>query len=206
MSDRETFGPRLRRERERRRISLETIATVTKVGIELWAGLERNDFSRWPSGIFARAFIRDYAKAVGLDADEVVDEFCRLFPQGDRRANRIIQGQAELIGHRPAIEDDPGLLPPDGDRRAVARQRAADARARRIRFAPRTVAASIDGLCTLSLAALGPMIFGAGFWASAGVVALVYFSACTVIAGGSLGVRATEVLRHRVPAFFTVHA
>lgn len=206
MSDRDTFGPRLRRERERRQISLETIATVTKVGVELWDGLEHNDFSRWPSGIFARAFIRDYARAVGLDADEIVDEFCRLFPQGDRRAGRIIKGQAELIGHQRVITEDPGLLPRDGDRRASARQRDADARARRIRFAPRTVAACIDGLCTLSLAALGPIVFGAGFWASAGVVALVYFSASTVLTGGSPGVRATEVLRHHVPAVFTVHA
>src|SRR6185295_8560881 len=99
MSERDTFGPRLRRERERRGITLDTISTVTKVGVDLWEGLERNDFSRWPSGIFARAFMRDYAKAVGLDADEVVDEFCRLFPVGDRRVARIIKAQAELIGH-----------------------------------------------------------------------------------------------------------
>ena len=94
MSDRDTFGPRLRSERERRGISIETIVTVTKVGADLWLGLEHNDFSKWPSGIFARAFVRDYAKAVGLDADEVVDEFCRLFPHGDRRAARIIKAQA----------------------------------------------------------------------------------------------------------------
>ena len=91
MSEQDTFGPRLRSERERRGISLNTIATVTKVGADLWVGLERNDFSKWPSGIFARAFVRDYARAIGMDADEVVDEFCRLFrgralpnPQGSR--------------------------------------------------------------------------------------------------------------------------
>ena len=83
MSEKDTFGPRLRAERERRGISIETIASVTKVGGDLWEGLERNDFSRWPSGIFARAFVRDYARAIALDADEVVDEFCRLFPVGD---------------------------------------------------------------------------------------------------------------------------
>jgi cytoskeleton protein RodZ len=69
MSERDTFGPRLRSERERRNISLETIASVTKVSADLWDGLERNDFSRWPSGIFARAFVRDYARALGLDED-----------------------------------------------------------------------------------------------------------------------------------------
>ena len=50
MSERDTFGPRMRRERERRGISLETIATLTNVSIELWQGFERNDLSRWPKG------------------------------------------------------------------------------------------------------------------------------------------------------------
>jgi len=44
MSDRDTFGPRLRSERERRGISIETIVTVTKVGADLWLGVERNHF------------------------------------------------------------------------------------------------------------------------------------------------------------------
>jgi transcriptional regulator with XRE-family HTH domain len=117
MSERDTFGPRLRRERERRGISLETIATLTNVSIELWQGFERNDFSRWPKGVFARAFVRDYAKAVGLDANEVVDDFCRLFPLGDRRVVPTIREQARLIGHEPAVEDDPSLIPGGVDRR-----------------------------------------------------------------------------------------
>ena len=114
MSERDTFGPRLRSERERRGISIETIVLVTKVGADLWLGLERNDFSKWPSGIFARAFVRDYAKAVGLDADEIVDEFCRLFPLGDRRAARIIKAQAEIIGHNPSSVEDTALIPAAG--------------------------------------------------------------------------------------------
>ena len=118
MSERDTFGPRLRRERERRGISLETIATLTNVSVELWIGLEGNDFSRWPKGIFARAFVRDYAKAVGLDANEVVDDFCRLFPLGDRRAVPRIREQAKLIGHDATIGDDRSLMPDGVDRRS----------------------------------------------------------------------------------------
>src|SRR5258705_13640555 len=115
MSDRDTFGPRLRSERERRGISIDTIVAVTKVGADLWLGLERNDFSKWPSGIFARAFIRDYAKAVGLDADDIVDEFCRLFPQGDRRAAPVTKAPAEIIGPAPGPLEDPPLVPRPGD-------------------------------------------------------------------------------------------
>jgi transcriptional regulator with XRE-family HTH domain len=117
MSEKEAFGPRLRRERERRGISLEHIALLTNVGVELWTGLEQNDFSLWPGGIFARAFIRDYANAVGLDADELVDDFCRLFPVGDRRANSLIRAQSEIIGHQTTYTDDPSLIPGRVDRR-----------------------------------------------------------------------------------------
>lgn len=120
MSEKEAFGPRLRRERERRGISLENIALLTNVSIELWTGLERNDFSQWPGGLFARAFVRDYANAVGLDADEVVDDFCRLFPVGDRRANSLIRAQSEIIGHQTSYVDDPSLIPGGVDRRGTA--------------------------------------------------------------------------------------
>jgi len=204
MSDRDTFGPRLRSERERRGISIETIAAVTKVGADLWLGLERNDFSKWPTGIFARAFIRDYAKAIGLDGDELVDEFCRLFPQGDRRAARLIKAQAEIIGHVPSAVEDPAMVPRAGDRRASARERKADARARRLRLAPRALAASVDVLCTLSLALIGPALGGAGFWASVGVTAVIYYSAATIFTGASLGSHAVEYLRQRIPTLFTV--
>jgi hypothetical protein len=204
MSDRDTFGPRLRSERERRGISIETIVTVTKVGADLWLGLEKNDFSKWPSGIFARAFVRDYAKAVGLDADDVVDEFCRLYPYGDRRAARLIKAQAEIIGHSPGTLEDPALVPREGDRRASAHERKAQARARRIRLAPRTVAAAVDVACTASLALLGPAVGGIGFWASAGVAAVIYYSLSTILTGASLGTHAIEYLRHRMPALFAV--
>jgi transcriptional regulator with XRE-family HTH domain len=118
MSERDTFGPRLRRERERRGISLETLASRTNVSVELWIGLETNDFSNWPAGLFARAFIRDYAKVVGLDPAELVDDFCRLYPIGDRRALPKLRAQAELIGHDLAAADDLTLIPGGVDRRA----------------------------------------------------------------------------------------
>lgn len=99
MSGREAFGPNLRRLRIQRGISLQHIATETNVSEVLWAAMERSDFSRWPNGIFARAYIRDYAKIVGADPESTVDEFCRWFPQGDRRAERLIRGQAEIVNH-----------------------------------------------------------------------------------------------------------
>jgi hypothetical protein len=205
MSDKDTFGPRLRRERERRGISLETIVAVTKVGHDLWDGLERNDLSRWPSGIFARAFVRDYARAVGLDADEVVDEFCRLFPIGDRRGGRIIKAQGELIGHAVPPTDE-GEMPPEGDRRVASAERHDASRARWLRLAPRATAAAIDVVCTMSIAGVAAVLTGRGFWASAGVVSILYYSASTAAAGTSPGSLLVELLRQRIPDLFTRRA
>ena len=75
-----SFGRRLRYERERRQINLRSIAETTKIGVPLLEGLERDDVSRWPGGIFRKSFIRSYAEAIGLDPDPVVREFVDLFP------------------------------------------------------------------------------------------------------------------------------
>ena len=88
MSGRAAFGPNLRRARIHHGISLEAIADDTKVPVALWEGLEDNNLAGWPRGIYARAYIREYAQIIGVDPDDTVNEFCRLFPEGDvvRRA------------------------------------------------------------------------------------------------------------------------
>lgn len=79
----ESFGLRLRCERERRHIALSSISENTKIRASLFEALERDDVSRWPGGIFRRAYIRAYANAVGLDADTIAREFLERFPDPD---------------------------------------------------------------------------------------------------------------------------
>jgi transcriptional regulator with XRE-family HTH domain len=96
----------LRRIRIQSGVSLQQIASQTNVSEVLWAAMERNDFSRWPNGIFARAYVRDYAKIVGADPDSTVDEFCRWFPQGDRRVERHIREHAEIVNHQLTLDNE----------------------------------------------------------------------------------------------------
>ena len=58
---RQAFGPNLRRMRVKKGISIERISAETKIPVEWLNELENNDFSRWPLGIFARAYVRQYA-------------------------------------------------------------------------------------------------------------------------------------------------
>ncbi|HTI37659.1 MAG TPA: helix-turn-helix transcriptional regulator [Vicinamibacterales bacterium] len=72
MSEPTTLGSWLRRERERRGVTLAKISEETKVAVPLLEGLEGDDLSRWPGGIFRRAFARSYATAIGLDPELLV--------------------------------------------------------------------------------------------------------------------------------------
>ena len=73
------FGEKLRAARERRGVSLREIAEHTKLSTSALESLERNDASRLPGGIFARAFVRAYASEVGLDPEATVREFVERF-------------------------------------------------------------------------------------------------------------------------------
>lgn len=76
-SDAETisFGTWLRRQRELREISLREIADVTKISIRYLEALEQDRFDVLPAPVFAKGFLREYARYVGLDPDEVVNSY-----------------------------------------------------------------------------------------------------------------------------------
>jgi hypothetical protein len=106
MTAQETFVIRLRRHRERGRVTLDDIAAATCVKRQLFEALEQNDLSAWPRGVYARAWIRAYAAYVGLDPAETVEEFCRLFPHGDRRVRATIREIAGIIATAAQYRDE----------------------------------------------------------------------------------------------------
>ena len=79
-AERADFGARLRDAREARGLSLRQIAAATKISVMALEALERNDRTRLPGGLFSRAFVRAYAREVGLDPDQAVREFLERFP------------------------------------------------------------------------------------------------------------------------------
>jgi len=113
------FGTWLRAQRERKGVALQAIAQSTKINISLLEALERDDLSRWPSGIFRRAFIRSYAKAIGLDPEPIVREFLEHFPDPGsdvqtaapsevrRRAARLDSAPANPSPLRLTLADEP---------------------------------------------------------------------------------------------------
>lgn len=80
MNAKPQFGPRLKAAREARGISLRDVAAKTKITASALEGLERDDPSRLPGGIYSRSFVRAYAVEVGLDPEATVHEFADRFP------------------------------------------------------------------------------------------------------------------------------
>jgi hypothetical protein len=94
----ESFGARLRQRREQQKVALTTIAEQTKIKLSLLEALERDDLSRWPEGIFRRAFVRAYAHAIGLEPDVVVREFLDVHPDPVEVVATVPAGSATAPG------------------------------------------------------------------------------------------------------------
>jgi hypothetical protein len=122
VSERRAFGDRLKRHRERREISLETIANTTKVPGSLYAGLERGDCARWPAGIYSRAYVRAYAEAVGLNADDAAEEFRTIYgetPSAPPAASAAVQRTGGRGHLRLSMAQEPAVDPERLARRAA---------------------------------------------------------------------------------------
>jgi transcriptional regulator with XRE-family HTH domain len=160
-----TFGRRLRDQRERRGISLETVAANTKISASLLAALERGDLSTWPGGIFRRAFVREYATAIGISPEPIVAELSRLFPD------------QSTVGDANA-PDSTGDL-----RMSLAFDR---------RWAPRVafvrvMTALIEVCVIVAIARVAAKVEGADPGTVCAIVALVYYSLAAACLGQSLG-------------------
>lgn len=70
-----SFGETLRRERELRGVSLREISDATKISVRFLQALEQDRLEVLPGGVFRRAFVKQYGKHLGLDAERLVAEF-----------------------------------------------------------------------------------------------------------------------------------
>jgi len=188
----ESFGKWLRHERERRQISLESVADRTKINIGLLKGLERDDLSRWPSGLFRRSFIRAYANATGLDEESIVLEFQERFPEPDQSSKQLFGAQPKAHGEERRHETSSSQL-----RLSLADDAQPMFYELREHFLPRCQAVVWD---LTVVAVIGAILvgFGAAFWMSLAAATVGYYGLAVLLFGNTAG--ATLSARTRRPS------
>lgn len=78
---RDSIGETLKTERETRRLSIEEVSSTTRIPRKTLESLEDDRFEDLPSGVFVRGFIKAYASAVDISAEEVLARFDEQNPK-----------------------------------------------------------------------------------------------------------------------------
>jgi transcriptional regulator with XRE-family HTH domain len=71
---------RLREAREQQGFDLEALAHRTRLRVHLLEAVEQGRFEALPRGVYARAVVRAYAQAVGVDPNRVITEVASMLP------------------------------------------------------------------------------------------------------------------------------
>jgi len=112
------FGERLKREREKRKITLDDVAKATKIGTRLLSAIEEEKFDLLPGGIFNKGFVRSYARHLGLNEDQAVADYTEAYrashPQEaiavdpEAEGRKILEQRAQRVQQeRPRMERIP---------------------------------------------------------------------------------------------------
>ena len=78
----EALGQELRKEREKRNISLKELADVTRISRRYLEALEDDKLDVLPGGFFIKGIVRSYAKALGIDEELWVERYRRAGASG----------------------------------------------------------------------------------------------------------------------------
>jgi cytoskeletal protein RodZ len=101
------FGDKFRKEREKKSLSLDDVSNVTKIGSRMLQAIEEEHFDQLPGGVFNKGFIRAYAKHLGLNDEEAINEYLECLHQAQIAAQASWQPPARsAAGRRPPVPEN----------------------------------------------------------------------------------------------------
>ncbi|MEH7107008.1 MULTISPECIES: helix-turn-helix domain-containing protein [Bacillaceae] len=108
------LGNRLKEARLNKGLSFDDVQTMTKIQKRYLIGIEEGDYSSMPGNFYVRAFIKQYAEALGLNPDEIFETYKNEIPaahhdelpQNLSRVNThktISQGNSKIFDILPKV-------------------------------------------------------------------------------------------------------
>lgn len=71
----ESVGEFFRQVRETKGLTLDEVASKTRIRTDFVKALEDGNFAKLPDQVFARGFVRSYARSLGLDEEDAIHRF-----------------------------------------------------------------------------------------------------------------------------------
>ena len=96
----ETLGEKLRQAREERGISISEVAEQTRISPHYLELIELDDYRTLPGGIFNKGFVKSYAKYVGIDEVEALQDYSKII------SNQTGEPDDEPKTYRPEVLTD----------------------------------------------------------------------------------------------------
>src|SRR5436190_354682 len=100
-----SIGETLRRERMRRSLDLDQISTELRISSRFLEAIEDDDFEKLPAGVFAKSFVRQYARLLELDDEEMVAEVGRILEPRAPTIDAVASQVPPLDIHVPRVEE-----------------------------------------------------------------------------------------------------
>lgn len=98
------IGERLRNAREAKGLSLQAMEGITRIRAVYLQALEDEQFDRLPAPVYAKGFLRTYAGALGLNPEQLVEQYAGAF---GAPAQSIVGVHPVEIPIRPAAPRSP---------------------------------------------------------------------------------------------------
>lgn len=106
----ESLGEKLRQAREDKGISISEVAEQTRIAGHYLEAIEQDDYRTLPGGIFNKGFVKSFAKYVGVDEQDALEEYARI------SSSQIVErNENDSLSYRPEVLTDdssgPSMLP-----------------------------------------------------------------------------------------------
>src|SRR6476469_10662586 len=94
----ESVGEFFKQVRETKGLTVDEVASKTRIRTDFVKALEEGNFAKLPDQVFARGFVRSYARSLGLDEEDAIHRFIQsagaFYEKQDER-ERLKVRQAE---------------------------------------------------------------------------------------------------------------
>lgn len=96
----ESIGEFFKQVRETKGLTIDEVASKTRIRTDFVKALEEGNFAKLPDQVFARGFVRSYARSLGLDEDDAIHRFTQSAgayydKQGERERLKVKQAEED---------------------------------------------------------------------------------------------------------------